>query len=99
MKILIVYDHAIFREGLRRILSDEFKSATFGDASNATEAIELATACIAHKSLRIFERCGLKQKIGYKRKSGPTPLKMLGPAMLRVFRTASPDILSRLSGS
>ena len=42
MKILIVDDHAIFREGLIRILSDEFKSATFGDASNATEAIELA---------------------------------------------------------
>jgi two-component system, NarL family, invasion response regulator UvrY len=42
MKILIVDDHAIFRDGLKRILSDEFKAATFGDASNATEAIELA---------------------------------------------------------
>ena len=40
-KILIVDDHVIFREGLKRILSDEFKAATFGDASNATEAIEL----------------------------------------------------------
>ena len=42
MKILIVDDHAIFRDGLKRILSDEFKAATFGDASNATEAIDLA---------------------------------------------------------
>jgi two-component system invasion response regulator UvrY len=40
MKILIVDDHAIFREGLKRILSDEFNGATFGDAGNATEALE-----------------------------------------------------------
>jgi len=40
MKILIVDDHAIFRDGLRRILSDEFKGATFGDAANATEALD-----------------------------------------------------------
>jgi DNA-binding NarL/FixJ family response regulator len=40
MKILIVDDHAIVRDGLRRILSDEFKAATFGDASNATEALD-----------------------------------------------------------
>jgi two-component system, NarL family, invasion response regulator UvrY len=40
MKILIVDDHAIFREGLKRILSDDFKGATFGDAGNATEALE-----------------------------------------------------------
>jgi two-component system, NarL family, invasion response regulator UvrY len=40
MKILIVDDHAIFRDGLKRILSDEFKAAIFGDASNATEALD-----------------------------------------------------------
>jgi len=40
MKILIVDDHAIFRDGLKRILSDEFKAATFGNASNATEALD-----------------------------------------------------------
>jgi len=33
MKILIVDDHAIFREGLKRILPDEFKAATFGEAA------------------------------------------------------------------
>jgi two-component system invasion response regulator UvrY len=40
MKILIVDDHAIFREGLKRILSDEFEAAIFGEAGNATEALE-----------------------------------------------------------
>jgi len=39
-RILIVDDHAIFREGLRRILLDEFKTAIFGEAGNATEALD-----------------------------------------------------------
>src|SRR6516225_6253150 len=40
MKILIVDDHAIFRDGLKRILSDEFRPAAFGEASNAAEALK-----------------------------------------------------------
>jgi len=40
MRILIVDDHAMVREGLKRILLDEFKDASFGEASNATEALE-----------------------------------------------------------
>ena len=39
MKILIVDDHAMFREGLKRILLEEFTDATFGEAANATEAL------------------------------------------------------------
>ena len=39
MRILIVDDHAIVREGLKRILLDEFRDATFGEAGNATEAL------------------------------------------------------------
>src|ERR1700739_2769137 len=39
MRILIVDDHAMVREGLKRILLDEFKDAAFGEASNATEAV------------------------------------------------------------
>ena len=40
MRILIVDDHAMVREGLKRILLDEFKDASFGEAGNATEALE-----------------------------------------------------------
>jgi two-component system invasion response regulator UvrY len=40
IRILIVDDHAMVREGLRRILLDEFKDASFGEAGNATEALE-----------------------------------------------------------
>src|ERR1700747_470095 len=40
MKILIVDDHTIFRDGLKRVLLDEFKTAIFGDAGNAAEALK-----------------------------------------------------------
>ena len=40
MRILIVDDHAMVREGLKRILADEFEDASFGEAANATEALE-----------------------------------------------------------
>src|ERR1700688_1612739 len=40
MRILIVDDPAMVREGLKRILLDEFKDASFGEACNATEALE-----------------------------------------------------------
>jgi DNA-binding NarL/FixJ family response regulator len=38
MRILIVDDHAMVREGLKRILLEEFKDA--GEAANTTEALE-----------------------------------------------------------
>lgn len=42
MKILITDDHAVVRHGLKRILGEEFKGTTFGEACNAQEALELA---------------------------------------------------------
>ena len=39
MKILLTDDHAVVRHGLKQILADEFKKATFGEARNATEAL------------------------------------------------------------
>lgn len=40
MRILIVDDHAILRRGLRALLSDEFRGAAFGEASDARQALE-----------------------------------------------------------
>ena len=40
MRIRIVDDHAMVREGLKRILLDEFEDATFGDAANTAEALD-----------------------------------------------------------
>jgi two-component system, NarL family, invasion response regulator UvrY len=41
MKILLADDHAVVRHGLKQILADEFKRATFGEARNAQEALNL----------------------------------------------------------
>jgi two-component system, NarL family, invasion response regulator UvrY len=40
MKILIADDHAVVRQGLKQILADEFRRATFGEAANAQETID-----------------------------------------------------------
>src|SRR5436305_7747798 len=39
MKILLTDDHALVRQGLKLILADHFKNATFGEARNASEAL------------------------------------------------------------
>ena len=41
MRVLIVDDHAVVRRGLQQILSDEYTEIVFGEASNATEAMEM----------------------------------------------------------
>jgi two-component system invasion response regulator UvrY len=41
MKILLIDDHAVVRHGLKQILADEFKRATFGEARHAQEALDL----------------------------------------------------------
>ncbi len=41
MKILIVDDHAVILHGLKRILGDEFAGASFGEAHDFQQAIEL----------------------------------------------------------
>ncbi|HUR45166.1 MAG TPA: response regulator transcription factor [Candidatus Saccharimonadales bacterium] len=39
MRILIADDHAVVRQGIKQILADEFKRATFGEARTAQEAL------------------------------------------------------------
>jgi len=41
MKILLADDHAVVRRGLKQILADEYKRASFGEARNAQEALDL----------------------------------------------------------
>jgi two-component system invasion response regulator UvrY len=41
IRVLLVDDHAILRRGLRALLSDAFHDASFGEASNAEQALEL----------------------------------------------------------
>ena len=39
MKILLIDDHAVVRQGLKLILADQFKKAVFGEARNSAEAL------------------------------------------------------------
>jgi two-component system invasion response regulator UvrY len=43
MKILIVDDHAVIHQGLKRILDDEFQGATFGEARHSQGALDLVS--------------------------------------------------------
>jgi len=40
IRVLIVDDHPVVRRGLRALLSDEFREAAFGEASNVQQALE-----------------------------------------------------------
>jgi two-component system invasion response regulator UvrY len=40
VRILIVDDHSIIRQGLRQLLAEEFTNATFGEANNGNEALD-----------------------------------------------------------
>jgi two-component system, NarL family, invasion response regulator UvrY len=40
MRVLIVDDHAVVRRGLRGLLSDEFRGATFGEAADSRQALD-----------------------------------------------------------
>lgn len=42
VRILIVDDHYVVRQGLKKILAETYEFAVFGDASSAQEALELA---------------------------------------------------------
>ena len=41
MRILIVDDHTVVRQGVKRVLADAFPKAQFGEAANAAEALAL----------------------------------------------------------
>lgn len=43
MKILIADDHTVVRQGLKLILAESFKRATFGDAANSAQTLERVT--------------------------------------------------------
>jgi two-component system invasion response regulator UvrY len=40
MRILIADDHAVVRQGLKQILAEAFKRASFGEAANSQQALE-----------------------------------------------------------
>ncbi|MBI4776476.1 MAG: response regulator transcription factor [Deltaproteobacteria bacterium] len=41
LKVFLADDHSVVREGLKRILTDEFKMVAYGEAENGAEVMEL----------------------------------------------------------
>jgi DNA-binding NarL/FixJ family response regulator len=41
LRILLADDHAVVRQGVKQILAEAFAQATFGEAQNAHELLEL----------------------------------------------------------
>jgi two-component system invasion response regulator UvrY len=63
MRILIVDDHEVVRDGLKRILDERGDTATFGEASTASEALRLARETdwdVAVLDLSLGDRSGLE---------------------------------------
>jgi hypothetical protein len=68
----------------RRVRALRQKLARF---SELLDGVELCNRLLEPYRKRMKSDCQqLEQKIGYKRKSGPTVLKIFGPATLWVFR-------------
>ena len=42
LKFLIIDDHYIFRQGVKKIISDSFSNAEFGEAENSSQGFALA---------------------------------------------------------
>jgi DNA-binding NarL/FixJ family response regulator len=63
MKILIVDDHLVVRQGVKQILADEFPEAAFGEASSVGEAMRIVpqeTWSIVLLDLTLPDRNGLE---------------------------------------
>lgn len=78
--ILIVDDHPVVRQGLKQILAEEFPSATFGEAQNAPEALDLVTRRrwdIVILDISLPGKSGLELLKELKRKKATLPVLVL----------------------
>jgi DNA-binding NarL/FixJ family response regulator len=80
ISILIVDDHPVVRQGLKQILAEEFPSATFGEAQNASEALDLVTRRrwdIVILDISLPGKSGLELLKELKRKKATLPVLVL----------------------
>jgi two-component system invasion response regulator UvrY len=80
ISILIVDDHPVVRQGLKQILAEEFPSATFGEAQNAPEALDLVTRRrwdIVILDISLPGKSGLELLKELKRKKATLPVLVL----------------------
>src|SRR5260221_5901349 len=88
MKILLTDDHAVVRRGLKQILADEFKRATFGEARNAQEALNLIwkeSWDVAVLDITMPGRSGLEGLRGIKKARPKLPVLVLSMHPVKQF--------------
>ncbi len=80
LRILIVDDHTLVREGLKRVLAEEFHRVSFGEAGNAAEGIGMALGrCwdLVILALPLPGRSGLEAMKAIKAQRPELPVLML----------------------
>src|SRR5437762_13797081 len=107
IKILIADDHAIFRDGLRKLLHNEDEITIVGEASNGNEAIRLLTKLkpdILLLDLRMPDKDGLAVLEEVNFDSLPTKVIVLTAAeddrdVVRAMRLGARGIVLKQSAS
>jgi two-component system, NarL family, invasion response regulator UvrY len=106
-KILIVDDHEVVRRGLKQILADEFKPCKVGEASTASEALEMAqreTWDVVLLDITMPGRNGLEALEDFHRQHPKTPVLVLSASpeedyALRALKLGAAGYLTKQSAS
>jgi len=107
MKILLVDDHLVVRQGVKQILADEFPGATFGEAASAAEAMRESTRqewTIVLLDLTLPDRSGLEALADLKALRPRVPVLVLSmhpetEFALRVIRAGASGYLTKQSAA
>lgn len=107
MKILLIDDHLVVRQGVKQILADEFPAATFGEAASAAEAIRQIGAhewTIVLLDLALPDRSGLDALVDLKALRPRVPVLVLSmhpeaEFALRVIKAGASGYLTKQSAA
>ncbi|HXI73878.1 MAG TPA: response regulator transcription factor [Verrucomicrobiae bacterium] len=107
MKILLIDDHSVVRQGLKLILADHYKRAVFGEARNATEAFACAareTWDVAVLDITMPGRSGLEVLKEMKRLRPKMPVLVLSmhpedQFAVRMLKTGAAGYLTKESAA
>lgn len=107
MKILLIDDHLVVRQGMKQILEDEFPRASFGEASTVAEAMRLVQKgdwSIALLDLTLPDRSGLDALADFKAMRPRLPVLVLSmhpeaEFALRVIKAGAAGYLTKQSAA
>lgn len=105
VRILLADDHAVVRQGLKKILAEEFGEVVFGEAANGQEALDLASRerwDVLVLDLSLPVKCGLDvlKELGRRKPAPPVlVLSIFTEALyaVRAFKTGAAGYLTKQS--